>query len=111
MNHRRIRDSVQTLKGSCAILSKDFENQRVAEAQAITGYRRAFCNPLSSKDCSSRDRLHARCGLEDVRGGAVPWGVRVNGESAGFSDEVIGRSHYAVVENLSAGTPVEVLFR
>ena len=44
-------------------LSKDFENQRVAEAQAITGYRRAFCNPLSSKDCSSRDRLHAICGL------------------------------------------------
>ena len=44
-------------------LSKDFENQRVAEAQAITSDRRAFCNPLNSKNSSSRDRLQAICGL------------------------------------------------
>ena len=44
-------------------LSKDLENQRVAEAQSITSDRRAFCSPLSSKDCSNRNRLHAVCGL------------------------------------------------
>ena len=56
-------------------LSKDFENQSVAEAQSITGDRLAFCNPLSSEDCSSRDRLPARYGLRISSDGTIRAGA------------------------------------
>ena len=43
-----------------------------------------------------------------VPAGTVPEEVKINGSGVEFHDEVVGKSHYAVLENVPSGAEVEI---
>ena len=46
-----------------------------------------------------------------VPAGTVPEEVKINGAAAEFRDETVGKSHYAVLENVPSGAEVEIRCR